>query len=64
MMKERSTFADFEPHKPLHTPLVLMAPLVRKCLSHSDPKPFHYWWNGYQRHHKKLTGMAGNIKDK
>jgi hypothetical protein len=59
-MKERSTFADFKPRKPIHLPTVLVTSIDSP---NDELLPLHYWLNGFQRHHEKLTAMAGNIKE-
>lgn len=60
MMKEQSTFAVFEPQKPLHTPSVLVTPVDQPD---HELLPIHYWLNGQWGHYEKLTGMAGNVRD-
>jgi hypothetical protein len=60
MMTEQSIFADFEPQKPIHSPNVLVTPIDSP---NDEPLPLHYWLNGFQRHHEKLTAMAGNVKE-
>lgn len=55
--KDHHYLRPFEPRKRLDSPTVIVTPV-------EDPlhpaRPLSYFVNGYQRHHEKLSGMAGD----
>lgn len=55
-----STLFGFLPRKSLESPSVIVTPCDEP--DHA-PMPLAYFVNGYQRHHEKLSGMAGDWMD-
>lgn len=52
--------SDFLPRKPIECPSVIVIPCHNVGYA---PMPLSYFVNGYQRHHEKLSGMAGDRMD-
>ena len=55
-----SPLFGFLPRKSLESPSVIVTPCDEP--DHA-PMPLAYFVNGYQRHHEKLSGMAGDWMD-